>query len=193
MDETPAINFFYQAFEAMRAGDLQRLEQMTHLSEFPRGIDGWLGRHWLTTAIDAGNADAVSWVLSKGAHATYVDDEGFTAIASALQLEGDSRQFGVGAAPLVPQDAAQLTIRIVDLLTDAGADINQCATLDTTALHWTARWSSPDVVRHLLAKGADPTAQDCDYGFETPVDVAAYCKRWDVHALLCDAAARAPS
>ncbi|MCU9849897.1 ankyrin repeat domain-containing protein [Defluviimonas sp. WL0024] len=139
----------------------------------------------MTNAIDSGNPEAVAWVLSKNPQINYVDDEGFTVLMSALQVEIDCR--------LPPDEASALTIRLVDLLCDAGADINLTATLGSTALHTAAAWSSPTVVRHLLSRGADPHAADWDYVPEKPAAIAKSKKRWEVHAILCQAMGMTPA
>lgn len=190
MAEDPAFLFYNAAWTAMVAGDLTRLEALTHLSPFPCATDGWIGRHWLTHAIDSGNPDAVAWVLSKGARADYVEDDGFTALKAALQTEVDWMHISNPLACNADQ-AADLTIRLIDLLLAAGVDVNQPMTLDVTALHMAAMWSSPRVLRHLLAAGADPLAQDSDYGCEYPVDYARHAKRPDNVAVLREAMERA--
>ena len=177
---------YHSAFEAFQAGDFARLEEMAKDSPFPCGTDGWIGRHWLSTAIETGNPDAVAWVLSKRPKIDYVDSEGFTALMTCVQLEYDS-------PPLDPDDAMQRTIRIIDLLCDAGATINLGATLGETVLHAAARWSSPAVVRHLLAKGADPTVWDHEYVPRQPADYAKDMKRWEVHAILREAMGQTPA
>lgn len=84
-------------------------------------------------------------------------------------------------------EAADLTIRLIDMLLAAGADVNQKMTLDETALHTAASWSSPKVVRHLLAVGANPLAQDSDYGFDFPLGYAVHAKRPEIAAILREA------
>jgi hypothetical protein len=55
MPEDRAILFFEAAYTAMIDGNLQRLEELTQLSPFLCGTDGWTGRRWLTTAIHSTN------------------------------------------------------------------------------------------------------------------------------------------
>ncbi len=178
-----AADVFDVAWQALVEADLSRLEELAADGPFPCSLDGWVRRPWLTTAIHAGNPASVAWVLSKGPEVDHIDGEGFTALKAALQMEIDCR--------LPPAEAAALTIRLIDLLLDAGADVNQPMTLYETALHVAAFWSSPTVVRHLLARGADPFAVSHDYLPQTPADVAKAIKRWDVHAVLREAMDRA--
>jgi len=169
---------FHTAWEAFQEGDIDELERLAVGNTFPHGVDGWLGRRWLTNAIDAANAYSVEWVLSKGVDCNYVDDEGFSALKSALQVER-----GCKRSPNAPS-GAELTISLIDLLLGAGADVNARITLGYTALHAAASWSSVKVVQHLLARGADPSAIAYDYESIAPADLAKFHKRWEVHSVL---------
>ncbi len=181
------MQYFEAVWKALKNADIQRLESFAAGSPFPCGLDGWLGRYWLTNAIDAGNADAVAWVLSKKPDVNYVDDEGFTAVMSVLQQELDYRKGVIKNAGLLNCEAQSLAIQMIDLLCDAGADINLATTLGTTALHSAARWSSPAVVRHLLLRGADPLAIENDSLPRRPAEVAKDAKRQAVFAVLREA------
>lgn len=194
MDETPAIQFYQTAYEAMLTGDLVKLEGMTHLSPFPCGTDGWIGRHWLGTAIETGNEDAVAWVLGKGALVSFKDEEGSTALSNAVELEQDYNLNRFRDEKLSDAARAALVIRIIDRLVGAGCDVNQrIGALEETVLHSAAAWSSPTVVRHLLSLGADPKIMSQDYGSEVPADIARASKRWEVYQILCEAAGQTPS
>jgi Ankyrin repeats (many copies)/Ankyrin repeat len=190
MTKDPAFDFYEAAWTAFVAGNIAKLEELTHLSPFPCATDGWVGRHWLTTAIHSGNPEAVAWVLSKRPDVSYVDDEGFTALCSALQTEVDWKHT---SNPLArnADEAADLTIRLIDLLLDVGVDVNQKMTLDVTALHLAASWSSVEVVCRLLAAGSDPLAQDSDYEFDYPLDYAFRAKRPENATILRQAMERA--
>ncbi|MHA6263970.1 ankyrin repeat domain-containing protein [Arenibacterium sp. CAU 1754] len=183
------IQNFEAAYEAFRTGNISRLDELAKGSPFPCGTDGWLGRRWLTNAIDSHNPDAVAWVLSKNPQVNYVDEDGFTALKSILQVENDSKI----VEKLNDKDAASLTIKLIDMLLKAGAEINLTATLAETVLHTAAMWSSPSVVQHLLLCGADPLAWDDEYSPRQPADYAKLHKRWEVHAILRDAMKQDPS
>ena len=183
--EDHAAEAYQVAWEAFCRADLPQLEELTYLSPFPCGLDGWLGNHWLTSAIDTGNADAVAWVLSKGPRVDFIDG-GFTALKSALQTEKDWPHSS-GRHGRTAEEAADVTIRLIDMLLAAGADINQRMGLDDTALHTAVLWSSPRVLRHLLACGADPFVWNSEYGPSRPIDDAKRAKRYDNWAILRDA------
>lgn len=149
MPQDPALQFVNNAWAAMLAGDLEKLEVLTDLSPFPCASDGWSDMRWLTHAINSGNADAVIWVLSKGCDASYIKDDGNTPLKAVLQTEEDWPHSG-NPVITTTEKAADLTIRLIDLLLAAGADINQRLSRDQTALHVAAVRSSPRLVRHLL-------------------------------------------
>jgi ankyrin repeat protein len=105
---------------------------------------------------------------------------------TALQVEDDCQRQYLDQ-PRSPDEAAALTIQMIDLLLAAGADINRAATLDETALHTAASWSSPAVIRHRIACGANPNAHDSDYTPHSPAENAKRAKRWEAAAILREA------
>lgn len=52
---------------------------------------------------------------------------------------------------------------VVDYLLDAGADIDSRPYQDTTALHFAIQFQRPDMVRHLLDRGASVTIEDANF------------------------------
>jgi len=182
------IEEFETASEAFWRGNIEKLEALTAESNFPHGNDQWLGQYWLTHAIVARNLKSIEWVLSKGVDVHY-EHQGFTALKDVLQVEDDCQVLGELSKP----EAATLTIKMIDLLVKAGVDVNQRMNLDYTAMHSAALWSSVDVIRHLLQLGADPSFYSGDYVPSRPVDDAKFHKRWEVHAVLCEAMGLQPS
>ena len=76
--------------------------------------------------------------------------------------------------------------QVVDYLLDAGADIDARPYQDTTALHFAIQFQRPEMVRHLLDRGASATIEDanhssdaagwaqaCDDGSETAATIRA--------------------
>lgn len=153
----------------MDAVDLPALERLyADAPPFPNGVDGWLGRHWLTNAISSARPEVVAWVLSKGVEPNFTDDEGYSPLKSALEIEENS--------VAVTTSKVDITIAVIDLLLGAGARLNHRMTLDETALHAAVYRSSPRVVAHLLACGADPHAEDLEYEPGKPIDYVAYSR-----------------
>ncbi|MEP3636004.1 MAG: hypothetical protein ABJN14_01925 [Paracoccaceae bacterium] len=181
---------FEAAWEAFLHADIQTLDRLASESDFPHGVDPWAEERWLTSAISTGNLKSVDWVLSKGVEVSYLDS-GFSALKTALQLENDCKIWIY--EKLEPSEAATLTINMIDMIVKAGADVNQRLSLNYTALHAAAAWSSVEVVRHLLSLRADPFVVSSDYDSSRPVDDAKELKRWDVHAVLCEAMGLSPS
>ena len=184
-DEDAATLIFDATWDALVQGDTARLEELASQSTFPNGTDSWLGSHWLSTAVEAGNPTSLAWALSKRPEINYVDNCGFTALYMALRHEV--------SLELASADATALTITLLDSLLDAGAEINLSSPIEGTVLHSAAWFSSPTVVRHLLARDADPFVASDDYISKTPADVAKFHKRWEVHALLRAAMGQTPS
>ncbi len=52
---------------------------------------------------------------------------------------------------------------VVDYLLDAGADIDSRPYQDTTALHFAIQFQRPDMVRHLLDRGASTAIEDANF------------------------------
>ena len=52
---------------------------------------------------------------------------------------------------------------VVDYLLDAGADIDARSYRNTTALHFAIQFQRPEMVRHLLARGASVTIEDANF------------------------------
>ena len=158
---------FNEIWEDLSAGNLDALAaHAERLPDFPNGQDMFIGRPWLTNAVDSGSVASVGWVLDQGVDPNYQDDEGYSPLMSAVSPDN-------ATAP-----------QLVALLLARGADPNFKVTLDRTALHAAACQSTPEVAKLLLDAGADPFAYDSDYVPARPIDDARSLKRHDVVALL---------
>ena len=58
----------------------------------------------------------------------------------------------------------------VQILLDAGADINSGTTINTTSLHSVVKWGNIDAVRFMIEHGADPNIRTTKG--ELPIDFA---------------------
>ena len=181
---------FEVVWEAFLVADIELLEKIAATSEMPHGVDPWSEKYWLGHAIASGKPKSVEWVLSKGVDVHYVDG-GFSALMDALQLENNYQLTHKGD----PAGAAAIVLNIIDQLIAAGVDVNQRLNLNYTAFHSAIAWSSITVIRHLLGLNANPSVCNTDHcsSYGSPVDQAKLLKRWEVHALLCEAQGLAPS
>ena len=63
--------------DAIRNADQSVLEELASCwSEFPAGVDDFIGNPWITNAISCGNAEVVAWMLSHGATPKIEIDDG---------------------------------------------------------------------------------------------------------------------
>jgi ankyrin repeat protein len=127
-----------------------------------------IGATPLLRAAKAFDAPAVALLLKHGANVHLPNVRGMTPVmvaAGLASVDADSR--GV----YTTEDVQQRSIATLTLLLEHSADINgQESTRGLTALHEAARWGWNDVVKFLIAHGADVRATDTR-GM-TPVDSA---------------------
>ncbi|MEN9705405.1 MAG: hypothetical protein RLZZ393_1284, partial [Pseudomonadota bacterium] len=120
--------------------------------------------------------EAMQALIKAGAEIDLRNVFGMTPLMVAVGMSGVGRIGGGGALP--PGDLQAMTIRTIDLLVDAGADINarivdsrtntaQLRSYITgrdqegrTALSAAAEAGRDGVVKHLLERGADPSIRD---------------------------------
>jgi len=132
--------------------------------------------------------EAIELLLGRGAEVDLRNVFQITPLMAAAGMSGTVRAGG-GRLGGPGQDPQATVIRTIDLLLDAGANVNaqvvdshtNTAMQDSyipgadnegkTALHAAAENGWPLVVRHLLERGADPTIKDA-YG-DTALDLAA--------------------
>ncbi len=134
-----------------------------------RGLDGLLttGTTPLLRAAKALDAPAVRLLLARGADVTLPNARGVTPLMAAAgmgSVDADTRGF------YLSEDVEQRAIRTLQLLLDAGGDVNASDPRGLTPLHEAARWGWNDVVQFLVANGADLLARDSRGN--TPVDSA---------------------
>lgn len=172
-------------YDALFEGNVSALERLSEAEPDLPWASGESGRDVLTTAILWSNEASVKWVLSKKPDVSFVDDCGFSTLKLVLQVELDEGMNIVHKRN--PTELTQLTVRFIDLLVEAGADINLTSSLGESVLHTAAMWSSPTVIRHLLSLGADPMVFDDEYEPRQPIYYAKFFKRWEAHKVLEEA------
>jgi ankyrin repeat protein len=135
-----------------------------------RGVDGMLttGTTPLLRAAKAMDVAAIRLLLEHGARLDIPNQAGTTPVMAAAGVDStdaDTRGW------YHTSDVQQRAVGSLELLLDAGADINAAGGRRThTPLHGAAFWGWNDVVRYLVSRGADVNAAD-PRGM-TPVDAA---------------------
>jgi ankyrin repeat protein len=131
------------------------------------------GKTRLFEAIEGGNLPAVEALLAAGADPNRPDGEGTLPLAEAATspwregsdmvralLGAGARVEGEIAADLVTQAAFRGKREIVVQLVDSGVPLDARDADGETALISAAKWGRAELVRELLARGADPALQD---------------------------------
>lgn len=158
----------------------------------------------LALAAKAGKADSIRLLINLGANVHARNSSGYTPIMIAASEPHPSTidallQNGANPNDSSPQTAEtpllvvtlQAGYRVlptIQLLLDAGAEVDPPHKLNWTALHHAAEWGRPDAISLLLAKGANPNTQQSDTNL-TPLYYAIKRASPDISRLLLDAGA----
>jgi len=124
-----------------------------------RGADGLLtiGTTPLVRAAKAMDVPMIRLLLAHGAHPNLPTSRGVTPLMAAAgvgSISIDTRGYYDTA------DVQQRSIDSLQLLLEAGADVNRKDLQGQTALHGVARWGWKEVVPFLVANGANLYAKD---------------------------------
>lgn len=185
-DKAPPANMFAAITEADPA---RRLEYVKKLLDEALPVDArnLQDRTPLSVAIDDGRGDLelVKLLLEAGADVNLIDKEGLTPFLRAamaapswpdgsharllelmmehgakIQLKSDK---GMSPLALAASKAGPESLRV---LIEAGAQVNAATSEGLTPLMFAAlNNDDPEALKLLLAKGADPTAQNRTFGF----------------------------
>lgn len=135
----------------------QELEQL--IEGFPHGVDEFIGRRWITNAIDCGSVASVRWMLARKVDLRFQDNEGYTVLHSALDREGFERH------------------ELLELLLDAGADVNAKGVNDWTPAHMAAVREDLEALRILVRNGADLSIRTNIDSYATPLEEARHLRK----------------
>lgn len=130
----------------------QELEQL--VDGFPDGIDAFIGRRWITNAVDCGSVASVRWILTRNVDLRFQDGEGYTVLHSALDRKGPERY------------------ELLEVLLNAGAEVNAKGINDWTPAHMAAVREDVDALRQLMKYGADLAIRTNIDSYATPLEEA---------------------
>jgi ankyrin repeat protein len=101
------------------------------------GVDDFVGRKWIISAIDEGNYESVKFLIGRGAEVNFVDDEGYSPIHTMVGSKHGNKE------------------AILKLLLSCGADINIRGLDSRTPLHLAVYEGDYEMASILVKKGAD--------------------------------------
>lgn len=149
---------------AFRSGDVDALRrELGSPDGFPNVLAHRAIGPCLTYAIYHSPIEMIAALLDAGADPNAPADDGFPSLIAALTC----------AIPAPRATVRSNMHQLVELLLDHGADVGQRGINDYTPLHLAAAQGDLDVVRTLLAHGADADAITRIDDYETPLEVAA--------------------
>ena len=150
--------WFYEVLEALEIADLPKLDFFRKSdNNFPDGVDPWIGRHWITNAIDSGTILGVNWILAQNVNLIFRDEEGYTPLHSCISRKKHNKY------------------QIMEALIANGADVNAEGTNGYTPLHLAAVRGDFKAMDILLASGADPKMETAIDNYTTPEEEARLC------------------
>ena len=183
IDETTSLALIERLLEAGANPNLQlKLAPPYRHRGDDRGCDGMLttGTTPLLRAAKTFDVDAMQLLIRHGANLELPNEDGVTPLMAAAgygSLECDIRGYGPGIPHYVTEDVEEKAIAAIDVLLDAGANINATTTgggrgkgPGQTALFGAAFWGWNSVVEHLVERGARIDAVDAEG--RTAVDAA---------------------
>lgn len=151
----PPSDEFMEVLGLLQTGGPTDFEFVKSLVEqFPDGVDAWLGRHWIRTAVECGSLEVVKWMLQQGVNLKFKDRDGYTILHSAIDNGGAE------------------SIEKIRMLIAAGADLNAHGIEDWTPLHMAVARGRLDLVEILLEAGADRSIRTRIDSYQTPEEMA---------------------
>jgi ankyrin repeat protein len=146
--------------DVLAKGNEWQFEELEKLVEgFPAATDSYFGRRWIRNAIDCGSLASVEWMLKRGVDLTFLDNEGYTAVHSALESSKPEKY------------------KLLELLLRYGAPVNAHGINDWTPAHMAAVREDIEALRILLRFGADISIRTRIDNYSTPIEEARRCGR----------------
>jgi ankyrin repeat protein len=150
-----AVQRYQRGLDALASADPEGLQALgRELDGFPHGEDPYIGRRWITNAIDVGSKESVRWMLRQAVDLNFRDDEGYTPLHSAIDRERPDRY------------------EVLDMLLAAGASVNLKGVNDWTPAHMAAARDDVEALRLLVRYGADLTIRTEIDDYATPLEEA---------------------
>jgi ankyrin repeat protein len=150
------MKYNYRAImETIRAADFAAMEELAKCwDEFPRGKDNFIGRHWITNAIDCGSVEVISWMLSHGASVPIEVDDGYTVLHSVIERSNEDKY------------------EMMRILIYAGADVNEIGIHGYAPAHHAAVRNDVESLKILHEHGADFSLRTSVDDYATPLEEA---------------------
>ncbi len=155
MRDEREINAYDYVTNILRDGSDADFERLISLvEEFPNGTDGFLKRRWILHGIDVGSVRAVAWMIHKRVDLSFVDDEGYSPVLTAIESRCPAKY------------------EILKLLLKHGAPTDVHGVNDWTPLHLAAARNDVESLKILVKFGADITARTRIDDYATPLEEA---------------------
>jgi ankyrin repeat protein len=156
---------------AARSGSVEAVKQLLLKGARADAMESRKGQNALMWAAAEGHSDVVEVLLQHGANASAASKGGFTPLVFAAQ-KGDVKSVlsliaahaDVNHTVPTGQSALELALighrnEVAGVLLDRGASATSADKAGMTSLHAAAQAGSVELVRKLLARGANPNAQ----------------------------------
>lgn len=132
------VDFFRRAKKAIQRGNVFALNAASRqCPEFPYGNDPDYGERWIIHAIIYDAVGALRWIIERGVSVDLRNGEGLSPLHACIE------------------HARPKKAMILQMLLNAGADVNQVGFHGWTPLHLAAVRNDADVIDLLLEAGAD--------------------------------------